>query len=80
MGPKYLYDMFQQYTQPRPLRSQHKQLLLKPTVRTKQGEAAFKYFGVHLWNQLPDNIKNAPTITIFKNRLKITFFSDAFSS
>ncbi|KAK0136277.1 hypothetical protein N1851_027827 [Merluccius polli] len=62
VGPNYLHDMFK-----RSLRSQHKQLLLKPTIRTKQGEAAFSHYGVHLWNQLPETIKNAPTIAIFKS-------------
>src|SRR4029434_996630 len=34
------YDMFQQYTPARPLRSQEKNLLVIPTVRPKHGKAA----------------------------------------
>ena len=80
VGPNYLHDMFKQYSQIRSLRSQHKQLLLKPTVRTKQGEAAFSHYGVHLWNQLPETIKNSPTVTIFKSGVKTKLFLDAFGS
>ncbi|KAK0131253.1 hypothetical protein N1851_034041 [Merluccius polli] len=65
VGPNYIHEMFKRCSQTRCLRSQHKQLLLKPTVGTKQGEAAFSHYGVHLWKQLPETIKNAPTITIF---------------
>ena len=78
IGPKYLSDMFQQYVPLRSLRSQHKFLLVKPTVQTKQGEAALSHYAVHLWNQLPEDIKNAPTTFSFKSRLKTKLFSDAF--
>jgi hypothetical protein len=77
-GPKYLSDMLQQYTPSRPLRSQVKNLLVKPTVRTKHGEAAFSCYAAQLWNQLSDDIKKAPTVASFKSRLKTKLFSDAF--
>ena len=48
VAPNFSHDIFKQYSQTRSLR--HKQLLLKPTVRTKQGEATFSRYGVHLWN------------------------------
>src|SRR4029434_8448239 len=78
IGPKYLSDMFQQYVPLRSLRSQHKFLLVKPTVQTKKGEAALSHYAVHLWNQLPEDIKNTPTTFSFKSRLKTKLFSDAF--
>ena len=37
VAPNFSHDIFKQYSQTWSLR--HKQLLLKPTVRTKQGEA-----------------------------------------
>ncbi|KAG5261345.1 hypothetical protein AALO_G00302940 [Alosa alosa] len=55
-----------------------KNLLVKPTVRTKQGEAAFSCYAAQLWNQLSDDIKKAPTVASFKSRLKTKLFSDAF--
>ena len=74
VGPNYLHDMFKQYSQIRSLRSQHKQLLLKPTVRTKQGEAAFSHYGVHLWNQLPETIKTPPLSPFLKQELRPNTF------
>ena len=41
-----------------------------PTVKTKNGEAAFNCYTAQLWNQLPDDIKGAPTVARFKSRLK----------
>ncbi|KAL2088560.1 hypothetical protein ACEWY4_015459 [Coilia grayii] len=78
MGPNYLFDMFQLYALTRSLRSLQKILLVEPVVRTKCGEAAFSCYAVKLWNQLPEDIKNAPTVGSFKSRLKTKLFSDAF--
>ncbi|KAL2097497.1 hypothetical protein ACEWY4_006704 [Coilia grayii] len=77
-GPNYLLDMFHLYTTTRSLRSLHKNLLVEPAVRTKCGEAAFSCYAVKLWNRLPEDIKNAPTVGSFKSRLKTKLFSDAF--
>lgn len=35
-------------------------------------EAACSYYEVQLWNQLPDDIKNAPAVSSFKSRLQET--------
>ena len=78
IGPRYLTYMFQRYVPPRSLRSQQKFILEKPTVSTKHGEAALSYYAAHLWNQLPEGIQNAPTVSCFKSRLKTKLFSDAF--
>ena len=59
--------MFQQYI---PARN----LLVMTTVRTKHGEAAFSCYAAQLWNQLPDGIKDAPTVASFKSRLKTQLF------
>ena len=76
MGPTYISDMFTFYI---PLRPQKSQVLCIPYTRTKQGEAAFSYHAVQIWNKLPDHVKNAPTIANFKTQLKTTLFSMAFS-
>jgi hypothetical protein len=31
-----------------------------------------------IWNSLPDNVKAAPSIDVFKKRLKTHFFTKAF--
>ena len=78
MGPSYLLDMFQRYAPTRSLRSMENNLLVIPKVKTKCGEAAFSSYAAKLWNQLPDDVKNAPTVDSFKSRLKTKLFSDAF--
>lgn len=78
LGPVYLADMLQRYTPSRALRSQDQLLLQQPSVRSKTGEAAFSCYAVKLWNQLPDDIKRAPTVSSFKSMLKTKLFSDAF--
>ncbi len=40
-GPKYLTNMFHQYTSARPLRSLEQNMLVIPTVGAQHGEAAF---------------------------------------
>src|SRR4029434_4585882 len=65
------------HTPLRSLRSLEKYLLVIPAVRTKHCEAAFScYNATQLQNQLPDDIKCAPTVAGFKSRLKTQLFSD----
>ena len=78
MGPTYLLDMFQLYAPNRSLRSTEKNLLVMPRVKTKCGEAAFSFYAAKLWNHLPDNIKNAPSVDSFKSRLKTKLFAEAY--
>ena len=65
-------------TPARPLRSLERNMLVIPTVRTKHSETAFSCYAAQLWNQLPDDIKGAPTVASFKSRFKTQPFSDAF--
>lgn len=73
-GPSYILEMFQLYTPTRSLRSRDKHLLAIPNVNTKCGEAAFSCYVAKLWNQLPEDVKNAPTVDSFKIRLKTVIF------
>ena len=75
IGPRYLTDAFQRYIPPK---SQQKFIVDKPMVSTKHGKAALSYYAAHLWNQLPESIQKAPTVSCFKSRLKTNLFSDAF--
>ena len=79
LGPSYLSDLLLSYQPSRTLRSSGTGLLTIPKVRTKtHGEAAFSHYGPQLWNSLPQNIRTAETVDIFKRRLKTHFFSLAF--
>ena len=80
LAPSYLSDLLLPYRPSRTLRSSGSGLLSLPKARTKtQGEAAFSYFGPRLWNSLPENLKTAETVGIFKKRLKTHLFSQAFN-
>ncbi|KAL0151164.1 hypothetical protein M9458_053677 [Cirrhinus mrigala] len=79
LGPKYIADMLTEYKPNRPLRSLGSSQLEIPRVHTKQGESAFSYYAARSWNQLPEEIKCAKTLTTFKSRLKTHLFSCAFT-
>ena len=66
------------YKPNRSLRSTDTSQLVVPRVRSNQGEMAFSHYAVHCWNQLPTEMKSAPTVTSFKNKLKTHLFSIAF--
>ena len=76
LGPSYLSDLLLSYQPSRILRSSGTGLLNVPRVRTKtHGEAAFSHYGPQLWNSLPESIRTAETVDVFKRRLKTHLFS-----
>ena len=52
------------------------QLLLQhPSVGTNSyGRCAFSYTAPTVWNKLPYNIRNAPSVTLFRKKLKPLYF------
>jgi len=70
LAPKYISDMLEPYEPTRTLRTSGMGLLLVPRVRTKQGEAAFQVYAPKIWNSLPEDVRQASTLTMFKSRLK----------
>ena len=80
LGPSYLSELLLSYQPSRTLRSSGAGLLVVPHTKTKtHGEAAFSHYGPKLWNSLPENIRTAETVDVFKRRLKTHLFSLAFS-
>uniref|UniRef100_A0A3B3CIL0 Reverse transcriptase domain-containing protein n=1 Tax=Oryzias melastigma TaxID=30732 RepID=A0A3B3CIL0_ORYME len=75
LAPKYMTDLLTQYVPARPLRSSGSGLLSVPRVRTKHGEAAFSFYAPQIWNRLPENLRSAETLSVFKSRLKTHLFS-----
>lgn len=68
------------YEPSRTLRSSDRGLLFIPKVRTKtHGEAAFYYDAPRLWNSLPEDMRAAASVDIFKSKLKTHFFSLALN-
>lgn len=79
MAPAYLQDELTSYQPNRALRSQNAGLLLVPRVcKSTVGGRAFSYQAPVLWNQLPFHVKQAPTVSTFKTRLKTFLFEIAY--
>ncbi|XDV53534.1 hypothetical protein PO909_022010, partial [Leuciscus waleckii] len=78
-APGYLSDLLHQYIPSRSLRSGDQNLILIPHSRLKRrGDRAFSVTGPRLWNDLPVEIRMAPSLTIFKSLLKTHLFSLAY--
>ncbi|KAL6458614.1 hypothetical protein MHYP_G00320860 [Metynnis hypsauchen] len=81
LAPEYLRDLISYYEPPRLLRSQGAGFLVVPKIqRSSAGGRAFSYKAPQLWNNLPDNVRDSDTVSIFKSRLKTYLFSLAFGN
>ena len=78
-GPKYISELLLHYQPSRPLRSSGTGLLTVPRTKTKHGEAAFCYYATQSWNKLPEDLRSAPTLPVFKTKLKTFMFTSAFN-
>ena len=81
--PNYLSSSLQIYAPTRTLRSAHEKLLVVPdlkTTRTKSyGERSFTYQAPAIWNNLPQEIRNASTLSSFKSQLKTHLFKLSYN-
>lgn len=69
MGPKYLAPFFSKSNIPYDLRDNNK--VIQPLKRTTTfGIKSFVYFGAHLWNLLPLDVKDAMSLSNFKSLIK----------
>ena len=76
MGGK---NLLKNYYPPRDLRSSKKNLLVVPAFCTNcYGRRAFSVIAPLLWNSLPQHIRDAGSLDIFKRRLKTALFIRAF--
>ena len=79
LAPKYLSDLLVPYVPGRSLRSAHKDLLVVPSFNLQQyGGRAFVCATPPLWNALPQEVKSAASVDMFKSRLKTHLFRCAF--
>ena len=54
--------------------------LVKPSTDYKTyGDHSFSFFGPHIWNDLPYKIRNATSLSVFKQNLKTHLFLSAYS-
>ena len=78
-APIYLSELLHRHTPLRGLGSCDQNLLLIPHSRLKhRQDHAFSVIGPCLWNDLPIDIRMAPSLPIFKSLLKTYLFSLAY--
>ena len=67
--PQYLTDLFKPYKSNRPARGNPKDIEI-PNTGIKLADSAFRKQGARFWNMLPSEIRDSPSLNIFKNRLR----------
>ena len=75
LAPKYIQDSLQIYRPSRNLRSSNSLLLQVPRTFHTWGDHSFSHMGPTLWNSLPFSLRNSPTLSTFKIRLKTYLFA-----
>ena len=65
LNPTFMKEMFIQKETPYNLRDSH--ILFQPKFnKIRYGMNTFEYYGAHIWNVLPNHIKESTTISTFK--------------
>ena len=81
LAPPYLSELLQPYVPSRGLRSSDQTLLKVPfTTSSLIQTHAFCVAGPRLFNDLPCAIRSAPSLTIFKQKLKTYLFKQHYTS
>jgi len=76
LGPLYLQELICLYRPTRSLRSESKNLLYVPACRTATyGNKLFTVETAILWNDLPQEVRDAGNLSSFKRVLKTQFFN-----
>ena len=79
-APSYLKELIVPYVPTRTLRPRHAGLLVVPSIsKSRMGGRAFSCQAPLLWNHLPDSVRGADTLSMFKSRLKTFLFDKAYS-
>ena len=77
--PPYLSSSLCTYEPSRSLRSSKEKLLKIPKRNLKSfGERSFSFMAPSVWNSLPADLRNLPTLSQFKSNLKTFLFTHAF--
>ena len=75
MAPHYLQELLQIYTPSRVLRSaSDSTLLVTFPPKKRAGRSAFLHVAPALWNNLPQAVRDSPSLFVFKKCLKTYFF------
>ena len=68
LSPPLIYDLFQVFKINNNLRISKKQQILKKKVKT--GLETISYRAPQLWNLVPTEIEDAPSLSTFKEKIK----------
>ena len=80
LAPAYIGEMVTPYQPARPLRSANKALLADPNTKLKTwGDRTFQHAAAVEWKALPETLRKAPSLTVFKKNLKTHLFCIAFA-
>ena len=79
LAPEYITSLLKPYNPPRMLRSKKMSLVCEPRSKHSWGDRAFSIAAPCLWNALPADIKNSPSLAHFKGSLKTHFMKEAFA-
>ena len=80
MAPAFICDLILPYVPARQLRSSSENFLVASRPKTKfYGERAFVAAAPYLWNRLPEDVRKATTVPMFKSRLKTHLFRKCFA-
>ena len=80
LTPTYISELFVPVNHPNYLRSANNDNLhYNLTSSARIGDCAFSVYAPRLWNTIPNVIKNANSVAIFKSRLKTHLFNLEFS-
>ena len=81
VAPRYISELINRYHPKRSLRSENKNLLCVPSSRTvTYGHRLLTAAAATLWNELPQEIREAQDLTTFKGLLKTYYFRCAYAS
>ena len=70
LAPTYLSNIFSKNSSRRTVKLRNSETDLRiPLYKTSNGQKSFSYRGVHLWNSLEPEVKQAPSLYAFKHRL-----------
>ena len=76
VAPSYLSEFVMPYKPTRNLRSSNKFIYSVPASRSVTfGNRAFAVAGPKIWNTLPKEMTNSPTVDILKSKLKTYLFN-----
>ena len=79
LAPAYIEDLLVSYIPRRYLRSAKKNLLAVPGFKLNSySRRAFSVAAPLLWNSLPQHVRDAESLDIFKRQLKTVLFKRAF--